>query len=307
MAGSGNTALGAEIRQMLGVDAAETRLESFPDGELDVAVDPIVADSDLYVMQSLGPPTNDYLVELLLLLDACRRELPARITAVIPYLGYARKDRRGSRGEPVGLRVMADLLGPARVDRILVVDPHLSHVESIFTVPVERVSAVPVIADAIRADIPPDTAVVAPDIGAMKLARTYASELGLSDVVAVLKERRDGREVEVSGLVGDGERRPVLIVDDMITTGSTIEAAATALADRWSPPSWMIAATHALLLEDAFARIEKHSPSFVAVTDTVPNAGLPASYRVSSVADLLAEAIGGLHRRRGTLPEHPTG
>lgn len=296
MSGSGNPSLANEIREKLGVDAAETRLRRFPDGELDVAVDPAISGSDLFLMQSLGPPTNDNLVELLLLLDACRREMPGRITAVLPYLGYARKDRRTAPGEAVGLRVLADLLNPDRVDRIVVVDPHVAHVESIFSVPVERVSAVPVVAATIRDQVSANTTVLAPDIGAMKLAQTYADQLGLASVAVVLKERRDGRRVEVSGLVGDGMYGPALLVDDMITTGSTIEAAAEAITEHWKPSSLIVAATHGLLVDDAVERIDKHSPSLVVVTDTVAPGELPPWYRVSSVAGLLAEVIARLHQ-----------
>lgn len=298
VSGSGSRHLAAEIRELLQVDASETRLRRFPDGELDVAVDPSVAGSDLFVMQSLGPPINDHLVELLLLLDACRREAPRRINLVLPYLGYARKDRRNAPGEAVSLRVLADLLGPQRIDLMVVVDPHLPQVESIFSVPVERLSAVPIIADGISDEVPPNAAVIAPDIGAMKLAQSYADELGLPNVAVVLKDRRDGREVDVSGLVGNGVRGPVLLVDDMITTGSTIEAAAAAISEQWNPSSLMVAASHALFVEDAVERIEKHSPSLVAVANTVPTGDLPLSYHVSSVAGLLADAITRLNRRQ---------
>lgn len=275
---------------------SETRLTKFPDGELDVAIDPAVARSDLYVMQSLGPPTNDHLVELLLLLDACGREMPARVTVVLPYLAYARKDRRTSPGEAVGLRVVADLLGHRRVDRIVVVDPHMSQAESVFTVPVERVSAVPVICAAIAGAVPANTTVVAPDVGAVKLARSYADELGLSSVAVVLKERRGERQVDVTGLLADEAHGPALIVDDMITTGRTIEAAVAAVNDEWSPSSVMVAATHAIFVEDAVETIEKHSPSLVALANTVVTDGLPSSYRVSSVAGLLAGTIKRLHQ-----------
>jgi ribose-phosphate pyrophosphokinase len=247
-------------------------------------------------MQSMGPPTNDNLVELLLLLDACRREMPARITAVLPYLGYARKDRRTAPGEAVGLRVVADLLNPERVDRIVVVDPHVAQVESIFSVPVERVSAVSVIAEYLQDHVSADTTVLAPDIGAMKLAQTYADLLGLASVTVALKERRDGRRVEVGGLVGDGMYGPALLVDDMITTGSTIEAAAAAITEHWKPSSLIVAATHGLLVDDAVERIERYSPSLVAVTNTVAPGDLPPSYRVSSVAGLLADVIARLHQ-----------
>lgn len=293
VSGSANSTLADKVAEELGITRTETKLGRFPDGELDVAVDPVIADSDLYVMQSLSPPVNDHLVELLLLLDACRREHPSRTTVVVPYLGYARKDRRMASGEAVGLRLIADLLDRERVDRLVLVDPHVSPVESIFDVPVETVSAVSVVAEAIRVQVPDDTTVVAPDVGAMKLAQSYADALGLSRVGVAFKDRQSGKKVDVSGLVGDGLANPALLVDDMITTGGTIAAVAEAITHQWRPSSLMIAATHAVLVDDAVDRIERISPSVVAVTDTIEHESLPGDYEVASVSGLLAEVISG--------------
>lgn len=297
MSGSANSSLAKEVGARLEVDLAETRLDRFPDGEIGVAVDPAIGGADLYLLQPLSPPVNDHLVELLLLADACRRQVPARITAVIPYLAYARKDRTTKAGEAVGLRVLASLLGPDRVDRVLVVDPHVAQMQSILSVPVEVVSAVPALATAIRDRVTPDATVVAPDAGAVKLAQRFADELDLSNVAIVLKDRRSGQEVDVSGLVGKGVDGPALLVDDMITTGNTIAAAAGTVSDRWEPSSLMIATTHGLLVDGAVDRIEKHSPSAVVMTDTVTHTDLPPSYRIASVAGLLSGAIADLHWR----------
>lgn len=297
VSGSANSGLAKEVGARLEVDLAETRFDRFPDGEIGVAVDPAIGGADLYLLQTLSPPVNDHLVELLLLADACRRQMPARITAVIPYLAYARKDRTTRAGEAVGLRVLASLLGPDRVDRVLVVDPHVAQIESILSVPVEVISAVPALATAIRDRVTPDTTVVAPDAGAVKLAQRFADVLDLSNVAVVLKDRRSGQEVDVTGLVGKGVNGPALLVDDMITTGNTIAAAAGTVSDRWDPSSLMIATAHGLLVDGAVDRIEKHSPSAVVMTDTVTHNDLPSSYHIAGVAGLLSGAIADLHRR----------
>ena len=291
VSGSANPDLGNAIAAQLGVETAESRIERFPDGELDVAVDPSVRGSDVYICQSLGPPVNDHLIELLLLIDACRRELPARITVVLPYAAYTRKDRRSGSGESVGLRMLADLLGPDRVDRILVVDPHIAQMESVMSVPVEVVSAVGVLSEALSGQVSDDVTVVAPDVGAVKLAEQYADHLGLSDVAVVLKDRRNGTRVEVGGLVGKEVTGPVLIVDDMISTGNTIAAAAEAIEDRWRPSDIIVATTHGLLVGDAFDEIHEHSPSLVMMTDTVRHESLPEAYRTATVSGLLADHI----------------
>lgn len=297
VSGSANPDLGTAIAAHLGIDTAEKRIESFPDGELDVAVDASIAGSDLYICQSLGPPVNDHLVELLLLIDACRREMPDRITAVLPYAGYTRKDRRTGAGESVGLRVLADVLGPDRIDRILMVDPHVAQMESVMSVPVEIASAVEDLAEAIRDEMSDDTTVVAPDVGAVKLAKKYADKLGLSDIAVVLKDRKTGTTVDVGGLVGDHVSGPVLLVDDMISTGNTIVAAAEALRDRWAPSSLVVAATHGLLVDGAMKKIDELSPSLVVVSDTVSHEVLPSPYRVTTVSGLLGERIRLLHER----------
>jgi len=295
VSGSANPELGAAIAARLEIETAENRIERFPDGEFDVAVGSSVAGSDLYLCQSLGPPVNDHLVELLLLIDACRRGMPERITVVLPYAGYTRKDRRTGPGESVGLRMLADVLGSARIDRILVVDPHVAQMESVMSTPVEVVSAVEVIADAIRDEVSEDTTVVAPDVGAVKLARMYADQLGLSDVAVVLKDRRDGTTVDVGGLVGKEVTGPILLVDDLISTGNTIAAAAEAMKDRWDPSSLVVATTHGLLVADAMKKIDRHSPSLVMMTDTVSHGNLRTPYRTTTVAGLLADRIRLLH------------
>ena len=295
IAGSASRELASSVASGLGLELSDTRTDTFPDGEIDVGVDPRVRNADVYVVASLAPPVNDRLVELLLLLDACRRAGAARCTAVIPYLGYARKDRRTLPGEAVSLRVVADAIASAGADRAVLVDPHVPSVDSVFSVPLEVVSAVPLLAAAIAPAVPGDAIVVAPDLGAVHLAERYAGELGLGAVAVVRKTRRSGSEVEASGLVGPAHDRPVLLIDDIISTGATIEAATRLLVREWSPPSLTVAATHALLVGEAVSRLERLPLDAMVVSDSVVPPGRPLACSVASVSEALVAAIERLH------------
>jgi ribose-phosphate pyrophosphokinase len=291
LTGSGTGPLGAGLAAHLGTELTDTRVERFPDGELDVTVDASIRDHDVYVLQSLGPPANDHLVELLLLLDACRRAGAARLTAVVSYLAYSRKDRRTSPGEAVGLRVVADILESSGATRAVLVDPHVPQVDSIFSIPLEVASAVPLLADAISADLDGTVAVVAPDLGAVHLAERYAGALGIDAVSVIRKTRLSGTEVEVTGLVGSGRVDTAVLVDDIISTGSTLEAAAHELRARWDEPRIVIAATHGLFTPGAAERIERIGADAVAVSDSVNTDTRPAGCRVVGLGPLLAEVI----------------
>lgn len=295
--GSAHPQLGQVIGEDLGVEPAVCEVERFPDGELRVKVGPLHG-GDVYIIQPTGPPVNDHMVELLLLIDACRRESAGRITAVIPYLGYARQDRRNAPGQSVAAQVFARAITTTGADRVVVVDPHTPAFETLFDVPVEMLTAVPVLARSLEKHVREDTVIVAPDLGAVKLAEHYGSILGKT-VVIVHKTRHSGIEVSVEEVVGDVAGRHVVIVDDMISTGATIRAAAGAVLERGALPDLVVAATHGLLVpanneDPVFPRIQR-----VLITDSVaarPIPGVPLD--VVSIAPLLADGIEGLHNRR---------
>ncbi|HSJ85433.1 MAG TPA: ribose-phosphate pyrophosphokinase [Acidimicrobiia bacterium] len=297
LSGSAHPQLGQEIGEILGVVPTVCEVERFPDGELQVKVGPL-NDGDVYIVQPTGPPVNDHMVELLLLIDACRRESAGRITAVIPYLGYARQDRRTAPGQSVASQVFARAITTSGADRVVVVDPHTPAVETLFDVPVELLTAVPVLARALEKHIGEDTVIVAPDLGAVKLAEHYGSALGRT-VVIVRKTRHSGTEVSVEEVVGDVVGRHVVIVDDMISTGATIRAAAGAVLERGALPDLVVAATHGLLVST-----ESEGPIFptiqhVLVTDSVAARPIPdVPLEVVSIASLLADGIERLHNRR---------
>lgn len=285
--GTANPALATAIAATLGTELVASEVERFPDGELRPTVAEVRGE-DVYVVQPTGPPVNEHLVELLLLLDACRRAGADRLTAVVPYYGYARQDRRGRAGEAVGARVVADTLAAVGVDRLVVVDPHTAALEAMCAMPVEMLTAVPVLAAALEPYVDDSTLVVAPDLGAVKLAERYASMLG-QPVAVVRKTRTSGETVEAHELVGDVVGRPALIVDDMISTGATIEAAAQLVLVRDALPDITVAATHGLLVGDAPERLGRLPLRALLVTNSVtPAAG-------ATIAPLLADAIARLH------------
>ena len=301
LAGRAGQHLASAMAESLSVGPAPCLVDSFPDGELRPGVGDLRGD-DVYVVQPTGPPVNDNLVELLLILDACRRAGAGRVTAVVPYFGYARQDRRERAGEAIGGRLAADVISAAGADRVLVVDPHTVALESMFGIEVETLTAVPVLVTALAGTLPDGVVVIAPDLGAVKLAERVAGYLDLP-VAVVRKTRVSGTSVRTTGLVGDVVDRPVLIVDDMISTGATIVAAAEAALAHGAAPDMTVIATHALLVADAADRLAALPLHRIVVTDTVPPPARPPRLDVRSVAPLLADTVGRMHR--GSLDDPP--
>lgn len=297
LAGNAHPALAGAVAEQLGTELGETTVERFPDGEAHVVVHEPVRGGDVYLVQPTGPPADAHLVELALLADACRRADADRITAVVPYFGYARGDRRSTGGEAVATRVAADIAG-AGLHRMIVVDPHTPALEAAAPVPLESVSAVPLLADALAARLPAHPVVVAPDLGAVKLAERFGAALGVP-AAFVRKTRRSAATVEAAGVVGEVRGRTPVVVDDMISTGGTIEAAVGVLADAGAEPDVRVAATHGLLVGDAAARMAALPLRELVISDSLPPADdLPVPCHVVSLAGRLAAAISRLHDDR---------
>jgi ribose-phosphate pyrophosphokinase len=292
--GTAHRALVLKVSSALGAGPVTGEVERFPDGELRPVVGGVRGD-DVFVVQSTGPPVNDHLVELLLLIDACRRAGAGRVTAVVPYFGYARQDRRTRDGQAIGATVVAAAVASAGANRLVVIDPHTTALEAMFAIPVETLTAVSAIANTLLPAVTPDAVVVAPDLGAVKLAERYASLLALS-VVIVRKTRVSGTTVRAEELVGQVDGRPAIVVDDMISTGATIEAAVRLLLDNGARPDVVVAATHGLFVGDAVERLAKLPLRRLVVTDSLGGTeSLGALIEVTSIAPLLATAIGRLH------------
>lgn len=289
--GSAIPELASAIAQQLGVRPGACVVEHFPDGETWVGLDEPVRGRDVFIVQSTSPPVNESLVELLAFADACRRAAARRITAIIPYFGYARQDKRQGRREPITASMVALVLQAVGINHVVTVDLHTPQIEGFFQIPVDSLTAVPAISNALRTRLPEGVVIVSPDAGRVKMATEYAQRLGGS--VAVLHKRREsGTATKVTHLVGDVRDRTCLIIDDMISTGGTISESIEALTKAGARPEITIAATHGVFVEGCRDKLSHEAVREVLVSDTVPvSAQGWEQLKVVSVASLLASAI----------------
>lgn len=288
-AGPANPALAHAVATGLGTSLAACEFTRFPDGEVGVRLDVSVRGRDVVLVQPTSPPVNDNLMALLAFADACRRASAASLTAVVPYFGYARGDRRQGLRVPVSASLVAELMEAAGIHHVVAVHLHAPQVEGFFRIPVDEVSAVPVLCSLL--DPRPDMVVVAPDLGAAKLASQYGRRLGLP-VAVVHKLRMSATEVTSVGLTGDVRGRRCVIVDDMITTGATIEAAVTAVRTAGATGDIVVAATHGVLTGQAWDRLQCAGVGELLLTDTVALSPWERPRtRVASVAPLIAGVL----------------
>jgi ribose-phosphate pyrophosphokinase len=290
-AGTASRALAADIARELGVTVGSCAIDRFPDGEIAVRLLEPVCRKEVFLVQSTSPPVNDHLVELLVLADACRRSAAKRITAVVPYMGYARADKQNGRREAITARVVADLLQAVGVAHVVTMDLHTPQIEGFFNVPVDALTAVPTLCRALGERLPRDAVVVSPDRGRVSLATQYAACLGTS--VVVLHKRRDsGTETEVTHVVGDVAGRSCLIIDDMISTAGTMAQTVKALLSKGARADIVVAATHGLLLRGAREKLDLPAIRDVFVTDTVEAPEKDwAKLHVVSIAPLIAATL----------------
>jgi ribose-phosphate pyrophosphokinase len=297
-AGTANPSLAQAVAEHLGVGLGDALVHRFADGELHVQIRESVRGRDVYLLQPTSPPVDGHIVELLLLADACRRAGADRLTAVVPYFGYARHDRRASGREPVAARLVADLLRIAGLSRVVAVDLHSAALEGFFSTPLEHLSAAPLLSEAARPWVSDRSVIVAPDVGAAKLADRYARILHLPAII-VHKTRLSGEDVSVHAITGDVRDRSPLVVDDMISTGGTIAAAVKALLSAGCAPDVVVVATHGLFVGPAVDRLSALPVRRFIVTDSVAAAAAPAiPLELVRLDVLLAEAIRLLHDDR---------
>ena len=295
LAGPASTALAEAVAAQLGQCPTPCTVQRFPDSELHVELHHSVRGHDVYLIQATRPPVDTHLLELLFLADACRRAGAAQRTAVVPYFGYARQDRRARGREAVGARLVAELLGSSGLHRLVAVDLHTAALEGFFPIPLEHLSAGPLLVEAVRPWVTDHTVIVAPDLGAVKLAERYATALQ-RPLAVVHKTRLSGADVRAERIVGEVQGRAPIIVDDMISTGGTIVAASQALRAAGCAPQMTVVTTHALLVGPAIERLRSIPLQRLLVTDSVPaptESALPL--HVTSLDALLAEAIRRLH------------
>jgi ribose-phosphate pyrophosphokinase len=303
IAGSANLPLALSVAHELGVELCGRTLQRFADGELHVEIKQSVRGHDIYVIEPTSLPVDEHVMELLFLADACRRAGAARLTAVVPYLGYARQDRRSSGREAVGAGVIANLIEAAGFSRIVAIDLHAPEIEGFFRIPLEHLSAARLLADAVRTT--GDSVIVAPDFGAVKLAERYQAYLHLP-VVVLHKTRVSGSDVSLRGVIGQVKDRAPIIVDDMITTGGTVEAAVKGLLAAGAKPEVSVLATHAVFVGPALQRLQALPIQQLIGTNSVEPDALPPHFQVVNLAPMIAEAIKRLNRNESleTLLAH---
>jgi len=294
--GNANPALAQEICRHLSVPLAQAVVKTFSDGEIMVEINENVRGRDVFVVQSTCQPANHNLMELLVMIDALKRASAARITAVIPYFGYARQDRKVAPRTPITSKLIADLITTAGAQRVLCVDLHAGQIQGFFNIPVDHLYAAPAVLEDVKSRLDEKLVVVSPDAGGTERARAFAKRLNAG--LAIIDKRRSAANVsEVMHIIGDVKGQTCIIVDDMIDTAGTLCQAAAALKAHGAGDVYATA-THAVLSGPALDRINESSLKEVLVCDTIPTEAKLAKcsrLRTISVSKILAEAIRRIH------------
>ncbi|WP_422485644.1 ribose-phosphate diphosphokinase [Gudongella sp. DL1XJH-153] len=289
--GNANRELVKNICQELGITLGTCDVTHFSDGEINVNIGETVRGCDVFIIQSTNTPVNDNLMELLILIDAVKRASAGRINAVIPYYGYARQDRKTKAREPITAKLVANLLTTAGADRVVGMDLHAGQIQGYFDIPVDHLSAVPILAEYFKDIVDEDTVIVSPDLGGVTRARTFANILDLP--IAIIEKRRPKANVsEVMNVIGDIEGKNVILVDDIIDTAGTIVKAASVLKSFGAKKVYGCA-THGVLSGPALDRIHNSELEKFVISDTIPLAEMARidKIEVVSVAPIFAEAI----------------
>jgi len=302
-----NRAFAEQIARKLGLPVGDMQVKTFSDGEIALSINESVRGSDVFVVQSTCQPVNNNLMELLIAIDAFKRASAGRITAVMPYFGYARQDRKAKARDPISAKLVADLLTAAGADRVLTMDLHAAQIQGFFNIPVDHLLGVPVLAnyyiDKFK-DMPhSELVVVSPDLGSVTRARKFAERIDAS--LAIIDKRRPTANVsEVMNIIGDVKDKTCVIVDDMVDTAGTLCNAANALITKGGAKAVYAGATHGVLSGPAYDRIEESVLSEMIFLDTIPLMGNTASGKLKqlSVADIFAEAISRIYSDRAVSP-----
>jgi ribose-phosphate pyrophosphokinase len=292
--GNANPELAQKVASRLYLSLGKANVGKFSDGEIAVELNENVRGKDVFVLQSTCAPTNDNLMELIVMIDALRRASASRITAVVPYFGYARQDRRvRSSRVPITAKVVADMMVTVGVDRVLTVDLHAEQIQGFFTCPVDNVYGSPVLNEDIQTCKYDNLMVVSPDIGGVVRARAIAKQLDDADLAIIDKRRPQANEAQVMNLIGEVEARTCLLVDDMVDTAGTLCKAADALKERGAAKV-VAYCTHAVLSGNALKNIQNSQLDELVITDTIPlseEAKTISKIRQLTIADLLAESM----------------
>jgi ribose-phosphate pyrophosphokinase len=294
--GSAHPLLAREIADYLGIAVGQARLRRFPDTEVSFQIDENIRGTDVYIVQPTSAPVDEHLVELMIMIDAFRRSSAARITAVIPYYGYARQDRKDKPRVPISAKLVANVLSAAGTNRVLTMDLHKAQIQAFFDIPVDHLFAAPVIIEYLSRRGYPDLTIVSPDAGGAERARAYAKRLG-AELAVIDKRRTEDGTAEVMNVIGDVEGRTCIIQDDIIDTAGTIQKAANALKANGAARV-LACAVHGVLSGPAIKRIEESPLDELIVTNTIPltpERERCSKIKVLSVARLLGQAIRSIH------------
>jgi ribose-phosphate pyrophosphokinase len=294
--GSAHPELTREIASFLGTSVGQARLRRFPDSEVSFQIDENIRGTDVFVVQPTCAPADQHIMELLIMIDAFRRSSAARITAVVPYFGYARQDRKDKPRVPISAKLVANILSAAGTNRVLTMDLHKAQIQGFFDIPVDHLFAAPVIIDHLSKLDHPRLTLVSPDAGGAERARAYAKRLG-GELAVIDKRRTDDGTAEVMNVIGDVDGRTCILQDDIIDTAGTITKGAKALKDNGAERVFACA-VHGVLSSNAIEKIEKSPIDRLIVTNTIPlSAAAAASSKVVvlSVARLLGQAIKSIH------------
>lgn len=294
--GTGNPKLADSVCKYMDVPPGRAEIVDFPDGEKLIRVEDDVRGRDCFIIQPTCNPVDRNLMELLIFVDCLHRASALRITVVLPYFGYARQDRKSEGRTPITAKLVANMITTARADRVLAIDLHAEQVQGFFDIPLDHLTAEPVLADYFRGLDLPNKVVLSPDVGNAKTANIYAQDLG-GDLAVIDKRRVSGTETEATRIIGDVEGKDVLMFDDMISTAGTLCSAA-ALVKEQGANSIRVGATHGILVDPALERLQQAPIDEVVITDTIPltdNLKQLKKLKVLSVANLLGEAIIRIH------------
>ncbi len=294
LTGTSNQKLAKEVSDYLNIPLSDAIVSRFSDGEVRVQINESMRGEDVFVIQSLCPPINENIMELLLILDAIKRASASRITAVIPYYAYARQDRKDKPRVPISARLLADLITVAGAQRVVVVDLHSPQIQGFFNIPVDNLHALGVLYDYLKDKVDGETVVVSPDAGGVEMARLLANKIGCPIAISY-KRRPEPNVAEVLDLIGDVKGKRAIIVDDIIDTAGTVCAASELLLSRGASRVDVVA-THGLLSGSAVERLRKSPVEEVVITNTIPAEHKNLEkLKVVSVAPLIGEAIRRIH------------
>ena len=291
--GTAHPQFAKDVAEHLNVSLSKASVGKFSDGEISVQIDESVRGKDVFIIQPTGAPVNDNLMELLIMVDALKRSSAKTITAVIPFFGYARQDRKAAPRVPISAKLVANMIQTAGVDRVVTIDLHAGQIQGFFDIPVDNLYGSLIFSDYVKSKNIPNPIIASPDIGGVARARQFAGILGL-DMVIVDKRREKANESEVMNIIGDVTGKDVILIDDMIDTAGTIVKAAKVLKEKGAT-SVIACATHPVLSGPAYERIESGDLDELVVSDTIPLKKESSKIKVLTATSLFAEVINRIY------------